>query len=1330
MLRLCKKCTSRLKKLSSDDKFETWQCSNEECKEIYKFPVEDKKDDLSNVEDNNKAEEEIKINVPKYVRKTNITPISQTKEEIKSNDNNNDNKIINVTKEVSQKINVENVSKETNKIENSNKKEEKESITKTDSNYQSKYKRKTQQVVGPQPQSQAVQSQPQSQVVGPQVAQPQQINIGSATNNLTDNVKNNGNVKPTILTGKISHDDRKITTQYDDLDESITDEEMRNSAKVYEYNEDRDVNDIRTLDLDAEDTKFPIYWGKEDQFISEQINGRRFQQVIRYICPFCGSKKINLNTNNILECQDCKSIFNNDSFKTEFYSALMEACKVRQKANFLEAEGIVKEIIARYPNENMIDAYFSMAISQSNIIFRENVKTGRRFATVYEPCKTSFLENKNLEKALELAKNSSNEDKYKSLLKLAGDINTYFDNFSSMLKKNKEYTVFICYHQTRFTHDFAKNLLVSLSGTTRTFVVGRVGDILDEQDDVMSKIYYGLNTSKIMVILCSSKEDLMTPSVVWRYKSFMSVNREKSIIPILMNNMKREDLPEDLRMFEPIIADSDVMLNIQKRIHQILPKYFMTQDYIENRIDKIEDCIKDERYQEAVIRADRLLLTCQDNPYIYLYKLMATHNIKDEAKLSRVHETLKDSEVFNECKKYADEDLLKRLVNYEVKNEKIQEIRIKEEKKEKAKENITNFFTKPSMQYLYTTLLPIILGLYILLTKQSFNNIQSTYLIIIAVVILISTIVLIISLDFNKKTIVTLMVALVFLFGVTGIGRIEFFNNYGTLYKYDINEEEKTITLNLTNSVFASTQDNIEVVIPSTMEIYGETYTITKIGDRLFENCQSITKITIPSTVTQIGKYAFSNISAKIVFEEGSQMTILGEYSFANYGGYTTFKLPENLEVIGEHAFDNCVNFITTQTSNISPQKIVIPKNVKSIGEYAFNNVRCEIEFSENSILETLTKHSFSNYLYSGSDNKGGKLILPNSLKKIETDAFKVDNEMMKYYEEIQDYSDALMLEEIYTKVARENLVIGNFILFRTENYIVQPLIKIENGRYYKIYEYKKDILGNWLFSNRLTELTIPGGVTEMEAGCLNSLYNLTNLMCPILGEYSGSNGGALASYFGMIPKKLGYLCINNHSTTLGAYALYNCDNLKYVYISEDCQIESIGNYCFYGCVNMEYFGENKGIVVDGKQYTKGEYSILPTIKQIGDSAFKGCIKLKDLILPSNLEKVDVSAFENCSGITSVCVPNTLYNIGLNSFNTGSKFVVYLGYYKVDNNNNSFAAKLKSSVNDYLGGLYQTMDTLIASGDLYGTLGNQFTINNKQYIGALTEDGVYVYSKQ
>ena len=1180
MLRLCKKCSSRLKKIDSNDDFTTWECSNPDCKEVFTFPVEKKAEETKEVK-----EDKIVLNIRRFNKETNTAESVQI------------SKVVTSTEDGKKEIKNFDEKEEAKKQENDDKEKLKINIPTTSSSNQIKEETTTQKlqeenkVVTSSLDTQKVENSNTGVVKTQQETKLQEVKTQTSQNETQTNQTQNTSVTQSNTTQikeepKLEQEERKvkvedpiITTAYDDLNEKFVDDGATSGVKLSDALQQMLANQVGeynpyTIDLDAEDARFPLNWTEETQYQMEENPGRQYHKT-QFACPYCGSTKFGV-TVKITHCLDCGNKYLNQRIESELYYALVEAVKLRQRSNFKDAENIIQEMISRYPSEDLCDALFALGIAQSNIIFRENVKTGKKFATVYEPSQVPFLQNQNVIRALNTAKLQS-KIKYEALKKLADDINASSENFNSILDQNGRYTVFICYRQSQKVSSFTKDLLKDLSRVTRTFVVGKVNEIVDENNDLMSKIYYGLHTSKIMILLCSSKEDLESPSVIWRYKTFLSVNREKYIIPVLMNGFKFEDLPQELKGFEPIVWDDYVILNIQKKIHQLLPHEYITQDYLEDRLNKIEDCLTEEKYIEAERRADRLLLNFRENPYVYFYKLLAKNNLNREEEISKIHEDLKDNEDFIKAKRYADDDLLGRLIRYEYNNTKLQTLRKREAKKENIKRAIVDFFTKPTMQYLYTTIVPVLLGLIIMFTKEPFANIHSVYLFLIAGILTMATMVLICVCKFKAMTMVSMVAAMLFLFGTTCLSRIQFLNTNGTLYSYTINAEDKTVCLDLETSILSSTQNPELVKIPETVKIYGETYKVTEIGESLFENCQNIEKIVISKNITKIHPYAFKNIQATIEFAEDSVMTEIGDYAFSGYKGFEILNLPKNLKRIGNYAFDDC-DIMDSNLSNTQPYyAFELPKSVTYIGEYAFSNVYCDVKFHEDAVITEIGSYAFANFK--------GKFELPSSVRKIKKFAF---------------YGTSIPSLKIPS--GGEEIELSAF----------EGIIKL------KVVELPLVIDSAYSYTNTSVFASYFGGNEKINA--------LTDLLSVKITNATNN----------VIPKNAFKDCgkirvVNIYSDTItkiGEMAFYNAENLEQVcmYTTKDyvlnTSITSIDSQAFKNC----------------KKLTSNPFLIPQNLTVLGANAFENCLKLKNIIIPETLNDIGLNAFMNCPEISSVFI--------------------------------------------------------------------------------------------
>ena len=102
----------------------------------------------------------------------------------------------------------------------------------------------------------------------------------------------------------------------------------------------------------------------------------------------------------------------------------------------------------------------------------------------------------------------------------------------------------------------------------------------------------------------------------------------------------------------------------------------------------------------------------------------------------------------------------------------------------------------------------------------------------------------------------------------------------------------------------------------ATEVIIGNYYngkTVTSIGERAFDNCRSLTSITIPNSVTSIGDLAFYNCGSLTSITIPNSVTSIGDYAFNRCYKLTSITIPNSVTSIGDLAFYDC-NSLTSLT--------------------------------------------------------------------------------------------------------------------------------------------------------------------------------------------------------------------------------------------------------------------------------------------------------------------------------------------------------------------------------------------------------------------------------
>jgi len=210
---------------------------------------------------------------------------------------------------------------------------------------------------------------------------------------------------------------------------------------------------------------------------------------------------------------------------------------------------------------------------------------------------------------------------------------------------------------------------------------------------------------------------------------------------------------------------------------------------------------------------------------------------------------------------------------------------------------------------------------------------------------------------------------------------------------YNLNQEEKSAEVVGGGSEYSGIYSG-DIVIPSSINYEGISYSVTSIGVSAFQYC-SVKSVTIPNSVTKICDQAFYNSESIETIDMSENVQSIGYAAFCGLEKLKELKIPRSVNSIGNAAFCRCKSI----------SSFVIPEGVTSIGTNTF--YRCEQ--LESVVIPTTIKtiegsafrecyQLFNMVFPEGLESIGGyafymckqlaKISLPNSIKSIGGHAF------------------------------------------------------------------------------------------------------------------------------------------------------------------------------------------------------------------------------------------------------------------------------------------------------------------------------------------------------
>jgi hypothetical protein len=378
--------------------------------------------------------------------------------------------------------------------------------------------------------------------------------------------------------------------------------------------------------------------------------------------------------------------------------------------------------------------------------------------------------------------------------------------------------------------------------------------------------------------------------------------------------------------------------------------------------------------------------------------------------------------------------------------------------------------------------------------------------------------------------------------------------------------------------------------------------TITIIGTNAFADTP-VTGVTMTTNIASIEDSAFAGCSSLSNIIISGDVTNIGTGAFADCSKLAEAAIPGSVHNIGSFAFILCSNLTS----------VTLPAGVTSLGQAAFQSCT---SLTNATIAEGITSLADSEFYACSSLTS---VTIPGSVTSLGQDVFQ----------NCTSLTNATLANGVTA------IGVGMFQSCSSLGEIVIPS-SVTN-------------IGEYAFSGTiLSNATIPSSVSSIGTGAF-SATRLASVTIPIgvvsIGEAAFSESS------------LESVTISDSVTNIGNGAFASCTNLTNITVS--------GPNLFYSSSNGVLFGTNQSILLVFPSGRGGNYTIAPSVANIGEGAFAGS-GLSSVTIAPSVTNIAADAFFGCGQLRSVLFEGSPPVTDSTAFESDDAIIYYLPAFASD----------------------------------------------------------------